>query len=149
MSSEAVHISNVTVNSVVTCAAVSVCAEGITAYQFTEHYITNANTVPVLILFLLYDFRGTWQPDKHGLCGRRIRSCAACGWLVTYLLSPPTPNTGGIKHATHTHCRPGVLTEATFFRFVTDLNIRHDSETQGSYKTREYKHSQSRLCKQV
>lgn len=28
---------------------------GITLYQFTEHYITNANTVPVLILFFLYD----------------------------------------------------------------------------------------------
>lgn len=40
-------------------------------YQFTEHYITNANTVPMLILFFLYDFKGTQQ-----------RLCAACCWLV-------------------------------------------------------------------
>lgn len=73
------------------CASLS-CL-GITVYQFTEHYVTNANTVPMLILFFLYDFRGTWQADKQRLCGRLIRRCAACGWLVpTYLPSQPIPD---------------------------------------------------------
>lgn len=62
----------------------SLSSYGITVYQFTEHYITNANTVPGLILSFLYDIAGRdiealWPTDK-----------TPCGlWLVaaTYLLS--------------------------------------------------------------
>lgn len=62
----------------------SLSSHGITVYQFTEHYITNANTVPALILSFLYDIAGRhtealWSTDK-----------TPCGlWLVaaTYLLS--------------------------------------------------------------
>lgn len=89
------------------CSLVS--CRGITVYQFTEHYITNANTVPMVILFFPCDFRGMWQADKQRLCGRLIRRCAACGWLVNVPALPTNPcqlnvNQGRIKHAAHTAC---------------------------------------------
>lgn len=97
------------------CVSLSCC--GITVYQFTEHYITNANTVPMLILLFLYEFRGTWQADKQRLCGKLIRRCAACHWLVN---APAVPtnrchlnvNQGKIKHATPTAGQPGALAVA-------------------------------------
>lgn len=98
---------------------------GITLYQFTEHYITNANTVPMLILCFLYDFRGTWQADKQRLSGRLIRCCAACGWLVNVPALPtnpcqPTLNQGRIKRATHTAGQAPLLWQS-LFQVVNDL----------------------------
>lgn len=89
-----------------TCAAVPLSCRGITVYQFTEHYITNANTAPMLILFFVYAFRETWQAGKQRLCGRLIRRGATCGWLVDARVLPTNPcqlsvNRGRIKHATH------------------------------------------------
>lgn len=87
----------------------SLSSYGITVYQFTEYYIINANTVPMLILFFLNDFRGTWQADRQGLCGGLIRRCAAC--RLVHVTAPPTNrcqlnvNQGKIKHATHTACQ--------------------------------------------
>lgn len=82
----------------------SLSSYGITVYQFTEHYITNANTVPALILSFLYDIAGR---HTQRLCCSLIRHRAACGWLLNIpaLLTNPCQlnvNTGGIKHATHT-----------------------------------------------
>lgn len=84
MSKATTNIVHVTVDTVACCATLS--SYGIAVYQFTVHYITNANTVPILILLFLYDFRGTWQADTQALW-----LTDKLGWL-TYLLSPPIPD---------------------------------------------------------
>lgn len=84
----------------------------------------------MLILFFLYDFRGTLQADKQRLCGRQITHSAACGWLVSVpaVLTNPCQlnvNQGRIKHATHTAGKVPVL------RPVRKLSsVRTDNENK-------------------
>lgn len=121
---------------------------GITVYQFTEHYITNANTVPMLILLFLYDFRGTWQADKQRLCGKPIRRCAACRWLVNVPAVPTNRcqlnvNQGNTKHATLQAC-PVPSPWRGLFKAASDSihflwNIYYNyqkAKTRGCYKMR-------------
>lgn len=87
-------------------------ALGIMVYQFTENYITNANTVPMLILYFLYDFRGTWQADQAEALWQTDKMLPR-GWLVCIPALPTNPrhlniNQGRIKHW-NTHCRPGAV----------------------------------------